>query len=62
MAEPWLGCVEVQVMAACKWRVSALPVLMYPFVHCAPVLEIRQFGRYAPIFDSGRPDLNLNTP
>jgi len=27
-------------MPACKWRLSPLPVLTYPKVRCAPVLEI----------------------
>jgi hypothetical protein len=30
-------------MAACKWRLSALAVLMYRHVHSAPVLEIHHF-------------------
>ena len=40
-----LGCADIQVMPACKWRLSALPVLTYPKVRCAPVLEIHHFGR-----------------
>jgi hypothetical protein len=47
------GHVDIQVMPACKWRLSALPVLTYPKVRSAPVLEIHHFGRCAPIFDSG---------
>jgi len=30
-------------MPACKWRLSALPVLAYLNVRSAPVLEIRHF-------------------
>jgi mRNA-degrading endonuclease toxin of MazEF toxin-antitoxin module len=37
-------------MPACKRRLPALPVLTDPNVRCAPVLEIRHFGRCAPIF------------
>jgi len=37
--------VEIQVMPACKWRLSALPVLMYPKIRCAPVLEIHHSRR-----------------
>jgi hypothetical protein len=40
-------------MPACKWRLSALPVLTYLNVRSAPVLENHHFGRCAPIFDSG---------
>jgi hypothetical protein len=31
------------VMPACKWRLSALPVLTYPNVRSVPVLEIHHF-------------------
>src|SRR5262245_17490997 len=40
--------------------ISALPVLTYPNVRCAPVLEIHHFARFARF--SARPDLNLNRP
>jgi len=30
-------------MVGCKWRFSALPVLMYQHVHSAPVLENPHF-------------------
>ncbi|NGO53204.1 hypothetical protein [Allomesorhizobium camelthorni] len=39
--------------AGLQWRLSALPVLTYPKVRSAPVLEIHHFGRGTPIFDSG---------
>ncbi|PWU76850.1 hypothetical protein DK867_00050 [Ochrobactrum sp. POC9] len=32
------------VLTACKWHSSALPVLMYPKVHSAPVLKAHHFG------------------
>ena len=38
-----LGCVDIQVMPACKWRLSPLPALTYPNVCCVPVLEIHHF-------------------
>jgi hypothetical protein len=41
------------VRPVCKWRLSALPVLTYPKVRSAPVLESHLFGRCAPVFDSG---------
>jgi hypothetical protein len=41
-------------MPACERRLSALPMLTYLNVRCAPVLENPPF--------SARPDLNLNTP
>jgi hypothetical protein len=34
---------DIQAMAACKWQLSALPVLMYKNVHSAPVLESHHF-------------------
>ena len=40
-----LGCVGIQVMPACKWQSSALPVLTCPNVRCVPVLENRHFRR-----------------
>jgi hypothetical protein len=56
------GCVEIQVMPACKWRLSALPVLMYSNVRSAPVLEIHHLVAARPSSIPARPDLNLNTP
>jgi Holliday junction resolvase-like predicted endonuclease len=38
-----LGSVAIQARPACKRQLSALPVLMYPNVHSAPVLEISRF-------------------
>jgi hypothetical protein len=38
-----LRCVEIQVMPACKRRLSALPVLPDPDVRSAPVLESHHF-------------------
>jgi len=38
-----LGHVGIQVMAGCKLRFSALPVLTYPNVRSVPVLENRRF-------------------
>jgi hypothetical protein len=40
-----LGRADIQVMPACKWRLSALPVLTYENVRSAPVLEIHHFRR-----------------
>jgi hypothetical protein len=57
-----LGCVDIQVMPACKWRFSALPVLTYLNVRSVPVLETHHFGRCAPSSIPARPDLNINTP
>ena len=37
------GCVDIQLMPACKWRLSVLLVLTYPNVRSAPVLEIHHF-------------------
>jgi len=37
------GCADIRVMPACKWRFSALPVLTYQNVRCAPVLENHHF-------------------
>jgi len=39
----YLGYVDIRVMPACKWRLSALPVLTYQNVRCAPVLESHPF-------------------
>ena len=36
-------CIAFQVMPACKWRLSALPVLTDLNVRSAPVLEIYHF-------------------
>jgi len=38
--------------AGCECGSSALPVLMYPKVHSAPVLEYPHIVRCASIFDS----------
>ena len=38
-----LGYAAIQAMPACKWWLSPLPVLTYPNVRCAPVLEIHHF-------------------
>jgi len=38
-----LGPAVIQALAACKWLLSALPVLMYLKVHSAPVLASRHF-------------------
>jgi len=37
------GYIDVQVMPACKWRLSALPVLTYQNVRSVPGLEIHHF-------------------
>ena len=37
------GVVDIQLMPACKWRFSALPVLTYRKVRSVPVLETRHF-------------------
>jgi choline dehydrogenase-like flavoprotein len=40
-------------MAGCKWWLSALPVLTYENVRCAPVLEIHHFRRALTHFQKG---------
>jgi hypothetical protein len=40
---PVLGCVVKWLMLGCKWHSSALPVLTYFNVRCAPVLEKHHF-------------------
>ncbi|KAB2737612.1 hypothetical protein F9K97_06610 [Brucella anthropi] len=36
--------VDIYALTVCKWRFSALPVLMYLKVHSAPVLEKAPFS------------------
>ncbi|KAB2695853.1 hypothetical protein F9K72_07015 [Brucella intermedia] len=36
---------SISALTACKRHTSALPVLMYPKVHSAPVLELHHFRR-----------------
>ncbi|RWM20747.1 MAG: hypothetical protein EOR73_13130 [Mesorhizobium sp.] len=40
-----LGCVDIQVMPACKCRFPALPVLSSPNVRSVPVLGNHHFRR-----------------
>ena len=40
-------------MPACEWRLPALPVLTYEKYAPLRFSETNQFGRFAPVFDSG---------